>query len=234
MKLKTKVIAGTATLAFLAFAAGNLQGQQTVTNLLTITATIQEQAGTNINGAVTTVAAPIKSAFNTKQILAFLAKDEFEAGKYASTNFPPGAKLVIIVSDTNANYFCQVVDKHNNFLVDASNILKFQTNAIIQLYSGKTKNYGGSVGVLGDPVVTTLHVPTFGYDDSGITNGVGFQCSLVGLMRTTVTYTIVNRSTLVVTTSGRIASFAGAGTNQGTPFLASGSLNATGRRTFRN
>lgn len=233
MKLKTKIIAGTATLAFVAFAAGSLQAANQVTNLLTITATIQEQGSTNINvhSGVTTVTAPTKFAFNTKQFLALLAQDEHAASNYNSTTFPPGAKLVIVVSDSNAPYFCQVVDKNNNFLVDVSNILKFQTNIIFQLYSGKTKNY--SFGVGGDPTVTTLHVPTFGFDDSGITNGVGFQCSMVGLMKTTVTYTIVNRSTLVVTTSGRIASFAGAGTNQGTPFLVTGSLNATGRRTFR-
>jgi hypothetical protein len=234
MKLKTKIIAGTATLAFVAFAAGSLQAQEQITNVFTITATIQEQAGTNYNGAVTTVAAPTKSAFNTKQILAFLAKDEHAAGTYTPTNFPPGAKLVVIVSSSDANSFCQVLDKNNNFLVDVTNILKFRTNAPIQLYSGKTKNYGGSAGVLGDPTTTTLQVPTIAYDDSGITNSVGIQCSLVGLMKDTVTYTIVNRSTLVVTTSGRIASFAGTGTNRGTPFLITGSLTAAGRRTFRN
>lgn len=233
MKLQTQILAGATGLAFLVFAAGSVQAQYQMTNLLTITGTIQVQASTNYNGSVTTVAAPIKYSLGTKQLLSFLARDEFAAGKYAFTNFPAGAKLVAIVSESGANSYCQVLDKNNNFLVTVTNILTFRTNATTQIYTGKTKDYAG-VGVLGDPTVTTLQVPTIGYDDSAIANGVGFQCALVGLMKDTVTYTIVNRSTLVVTTSGKMASFAGTGTSQGIPFLITGSLNAAATRTFRN
>ena len=231
MKLKTKIIAGTATLAFLAFAGGNLQAANQVTNLLTITAAIQEQGGTNINAnsGVTTVAAPTKFAMNTKQILAFLAKDEFAAGSYSATNFPAGAKLVALVSDVGDDY--QVVDKHNGFLVDVSNIIKFSTGA--QIYSGKTKDFLGNV--LGYPTVTRLQAATMVYDDSAITNGVKFKCNMIGLMKRTATYTVptLHNPATTVTTSARMVSFTGAGTNQVTPFIITGSLNAAGRGTFR-
>jgi hypothetical protein len=226
MKLKTKIIAGTAALAFFAFAAGSLQAQQQVTNLLTITATLQAQGGTNNNGTITTVAAPVKSSFNTKQILALLARDEFAAGRYGFTNFPVGAKLVVIASDTTD--YCQVVDKHNGFLVDVSNVLTFQNSPFGDLHSGKTANSTG----WGAPTVTKLQMPTIGYDDSAISGGVGFRCTLVGLMKRTVTYTIHNRSSLIVNTSAKLTGGIGTGTNQGTPFLITGSMNAAGKRTF--
>ena len=227
MKLRTKIIAGIAALAFLTFAAGSLQAQQ-VTNLLAITATIQEQGGTNNNGTVTTVAAPTKLALNTKQILVFMARDEYAAGRYAFTNFPAGAKLAAIVSETS--YICQVLDKNNNLIVDVSNILRIPINGIVEVHSGKTENSTG----WGDPTVTKLQVPTIDYDDSGIIGGVRFQCNMTGLMKSTVTYAISSSTkTLGVTTSAKIAAFAGTGSYEGTHFVITGSLSAAGKGTFK-
>src|ERR1039457_4977361 len=95
MKLTTKIMAGTAALAFLTMAAGSLQAQ--VTNLVTITATASMQDTTSTdNGTVTTYNSPIVYSVTTVEILADLAVDENAEGKYGSPTFPPGAKLVAI------------------------------------------------------------------------------------------------------------------------------------------
>lgn len=224
MKLKTKIIAGAALLAFLTFAAGSLRADN-VTNVLTINATVMTQGNTNDNGTVTTIAAPIKESVETKQVLEFLAVDENAEGNYPSNSFPTGAKLVVI-GDSDF----QVLNKSNKFLVDVSGVLSVQdvnegTNDMI---SGKVINETG----LADTTLTDLHVLKFIYDDSAVSGGVGLQFYLEGLMTSTVTDTAPKAGKYTETKSNKITSALGEGNFQGTPFVITGSLTADGKATI--
>ena len=203
--------------AFLA--AMTLQTVQTqVTNLVTITATAEAQGGTNDNGTVTTIKKPTKLTLDTKQILAFLAEDEYAEGEYASTNFPTGAKLVVIGGDF------QVLDKTNNFLVDVSDILSIEkgTNDIV---SGKINDSTG----LYENSATKVYILRISYDDSGISGGAGLQFYLAGLMRCTVTNTAPNESGFYTETdSDRMDASAGQGHYQDRSFVITGSLTLAG------
>ena len=225
MKLQTQIIAGAAALAFLTGGVAGLQAAETVTNPLTITATVRSQGGTNIVHGVTIVTNQIQT-LTTKTILGFLARDEFAAGRYSATNFPAGAKLVAIVSTGGDDY--QVLDKKNQLLVDVSNIITFSTTS--EVYVGRTKSFP-VVGVAGDPTEVRWQAATFSYDDSAITGSVGFHYTMVGTMKRTVTYTFPSYTTLFVATSATMA-FSGTGSYQGTPFIVTGTLNAAGARLF--
>ena len=224
MKLTSKIIAGTAALAFLTIAAGSLQAQ--ITNVITFTATVKAQKESTDNGTNTITPAPKAVSVTTKTLLGFLAVDEFAEGKFGSTNFPAGAKLVIITGNGDGEF--QVLTSSNTFLVDVSDILfAFEGNNNIS--SGKQNDYTG----LANPTETKLHVLTFGYDDSRVLplNGstVDLQFHMTGLMTSTKTDTVPNNNTVYMETKSNIlTSGVGEGDFQGNPFVITGGLTATG------
>src|ERR1700744_248405 len=98
MKFK-KIIAAIAATVFATIAAN--QGKAIpisyFTNAVTISATAITQEGTNTTSTTTTVSTG-KVSVTTKQLLAWLAKDEKVEGNYpAGTNFPAGAQLLLLV-----------------------------------------------------------------------------------------------------------------------------------------
>jgi hypothetical protein len=159
---------------------------------------------------------------DTKRILEFLAKDEYAEGNYASSNFPAGAKLVVIDGDF------QVLGTSNKFLVDVSDILSVETGAN-NIVSGKINDSTG----LYDNFGTSLCIVRFNYDDSRISGGVGLQFYLAGLMTSIVTDTTTNASGVYTETDCDSSDFAaGEGNYQGTPFVITGSLTLAGRGTL--
>jgi hypothetical protein len=231
MKLKSNIIAGTATLAFLTIAAGNIEAQ--VRAIVGFTGTALVQGSSTKNGTVIQYAAPAKQAFATKDILQNLALDENAAGKYKSTTFPSGAQLVAIISNTAENKGTfQVLDKNNNLLVDVSNILTISYGTYGNFIISGAQN--GNTG-LSTPSRTVSNVLTISYDDSGITGSVKFRFYLTGIITGTTTDTTPNGRTGVYTEtqSGTMSTAAGEGDYQGQPFVFTGSLTLSGQATLR-
>ena len=230
MKLKTTIITGLATLAFLTFAAGSLQAQ--VTCAITITTTASAQNGSTDNGTTNTTLAPIKVSIDTKQILAAMALAENAAGNYpAGTSFPTGAKLVVVISNNNAPDF-QVLDKTNHLLVDVSDIL-FGLNSGnngSDIFSGKQTDATG----LSSPTTTDLQIFTLAYDDTAILGSDKIKLYLTGLAINTTTDTVPNKLTGVYTEtqSHKMANAAGDGSQDGLAFVLTGSVAVTGKASF--
>ena len=228
MKLATKIMAGTAALAFLTLATGS-QAQVTLT--ITLSGSVSVQGATNDNGTVTAYASPAKKTFATKDILKNLALDEYAENNFPSNSFPAGAKLVVVTGNNNGEFL--VVDKSGtNVLVDVSDII-FAQDGIIGNYiaSGKQNDTTG----LASPSKTYQHVFTIGYDDSKIPGGggVGFQFYMTGLMTDSTTDTTPNATTGAYTESKSAKMSAiGEGNYQGQPFVLTGSLNASGKATL--
>lgn len=198
-----------------------------VTNLFTIFAITELQGGTNDDGTITTIKEPMECTFDTKRILAFLARDKHAAGQYASTNFPACTKLVEI----GGNF--QVLDQTNNFLVDVSDILSIEKGSN-NIVNGKIFDSTG----LYDKSLTELHLLRLNYDDSGISGGAGLQFYLAGLMRGTITDTVSNKTghtfefdknwvsanTNTETYCYQMDAAVGEGNYQGRPFVIMGGL----------
>ncbi len=223
MKLKTKIVSSAAVLAFLSLAINSLQAQ--VTNLVSITATVLIQGSVNDNGTNTTAAAPSKHSVTTQTLLGLLAQDEYAEGNYGSTNFPTGAKLVVIDSHNNNPAF-QVLTSGNVLLVDVSDILA-GISEDNDVYSGKQNDSTG----LSNPSTTDLSVFKFKFDDTGITGGQGVQFYLQGLMTNTKADTIPVNGVYTQTESHKMSG-AGQGTFQGVSFVLTGSLSASGKATL--
>ena len=197
-----------------------------VTNTLKITATILLQAGTNDNGKAVTTAAPAKLAFDTKQILVFLARDEFAEGNYGATEFPTNATLVAAISgpETGDKGIFQVLDENGALLVDVSDILSLQqgTNVVV---SGKMDDNNS----LGDRSVTQQYILAFNYDDSAIKDGVRLKFCLQGLTTRKVADTTNKAGVLTETISSKMAGAMGDGNYRGDPFVINGSLTGGGK-----
>ncbi len=119
MKLKIKIVAGATVLVFLTFAA-SLRAQ--LTNVLSITATVSMQGNPSDNGTVNTTAS-VKRTINIKQILAWLAQDEFAEGNFTSNSFPPGAQLVYVGIGVEP---FQVIDREmlcRNLLISGASVV---------------------------------------------------------------------------------------------------------------
>jgi hypothetical protein len=195
MKLKSNIIAGTATLAFLAITAGSIEGQ--VPAIIALTGTASMQGSSTNNGTVTQYAAPTKYAFATKDILQNLALDENAAGKYKPTTFPSGAQLVATVSNNGPNKGTfQVLDKNNHLLVDVSNIISMSYGTYGNLIISGNQN--GNTG-LSSPSRTVSNVLTISYDDSGITGSVRFRFYMTGIITGTTSDTTPSGKTRVYT-----------------------------------
>ena len=224
MKITTKIITGTAVLAFLTLAAGSLQAQ--VTNLCSITATVLIQGSTSDNGTISTAAAPTKHTLTTANLLTWLAKDENLEGNYGSTTFPTGAKLVAIGGNNNGPDF-QVLTSGNAFLVDVSDIMTINSGNN-DVYSGKQNDNTG----LSSPMTTDLNVDTLIFDDTAISGGQGVQFSLQGLLTNTQTDTLPVNNVYTQTESHKMTSGTGEGQYLGTPFMITGGFSASGKATL--
>jgi hypothetical protein len=229
MKTKTLLFAGAAALALMTLAAGNLQAQQaTVTNTVSISFTAAFQNSTTDKNDVSTTPAPIIRSANTSLILKWLASDENEEGNYTTgSTFPAGAKLVAISSSTNNSPDFQVLDKHNNFLVDVSDLLSVTNSGVFgsDISSGKTSDSTG----LADPSQLDQQVYTVIYDDSFSTGLVQF--SFTGVIKNTTTDSKPNSTTGVYkeTQSHNISSGQGDGAYEGVPAVVTGgSFKASG------
>lgn len=195
------------------------------TNIVTLTATIESQGGTNVSGGFTTIASPKKTAITTKQLLQWLAKDEFSEGNIDTNSFPSGAYLAVITTPTTEDF--QVLTKNNSLLVDVSDVFigYFGSNT---LYTAKIRNSTG----LYSPSGMTTRVATLVFDDSGVNavNGptAGVTIYLIGLQTTTVTDTNPSRSGVYTeTVSATTPNAVGEGTYQGTPVIVTGSFGYT-------
>jgi hypothetical protein len=211
-----------AILAAMVFASGNLLHAQD-TNLVTFTAVAEMQGGTNDNGANSTILAPVRQAMNTKQILEFLAQDENAAGRYASPNFPAGAKLMV----GSVSGDLQVWDRNNKFLVDVTNILKVSrgTNVVM---NGKINDSTG----LNNHTVTREYILKFNYDDTAVLGSLGFQFYLQGLTKKTDTQGTPDKNGVYTETVLNEMSVAnGDGNSNGLPFVISGSVIISGKTT---
>jgi len=225
VKLKIKIIAGLFVFMLSVLAAGNLQAQNTYTNLVTITATMELQGNYTENGAVETAAPPMSEALGMKQLLGIMAVDEHAAGDYVGTAFPSGAKLVDIDSTNPPDY--QVLDENNNFIVDVTNVLSI-AHSTNEIYIGK---YNTSTG-LNDPTLTTKHINRYTYDDSAISGGVGLCFTLQGQGTLTITDTTPKNGVYTENKVSKTPSAAGQGNYQGTAFIITGSMTQTRNNKF--
>lgn len=98
-------------------AAGcNLEAQ--VFQTASITGASVSQSAQNVNG---NTPAPSRTTITTESFLKQLARDEFAAEAYGSNVFPAGARL-----NYSSGTGFQVVDRHNNLLVNVSSVLYLQ------------------------------------------------------------------------------------------------------------
>ena len=224
MKLKNKIIAGAAMLAFLAFSAGGLHAG--VTNLLTIKATLLGQMSSTTNGSIVTAAAPAKATVTTANILNALATDEHAEAHLLGTPFPAGAKLVVI--DGNGGGSFKVLDANNQVIVDVSDILS-ASNGKNDIFSGSQNDVTG----LASTTVADDNLLIFTYDDSGIlVGGAGLKFSMQGLSENKTTDTAPVAGVYTETHSSKVVDATGEGNVEGHPFVLFGSLTAAGKGTL--
>jgi hypothetical protein len=231
MKLKTTIITGLATLAFLTFAAGSLQAQ--IISLVTITATASVQNPTTDNGTVSTTSAPTKVSVTTKQILSALAIAEHIEGNYLpGSTFPAGAKLVVVIGHGGTPPDFQVVDAHNILLVDVSDIISAQNTG--QFGSKVTSGKQNDVTGLANPSQTELQIFTLIYDDTAIAGSQNIQFYLTGAMSSVTTDTVPNVATgaYTETQTDKMTDGAGDGNANAVPLVITGSVTAVGKANF--
>jgi len=195
-------------------------------NFLTVSATAQSQQTTNAQSNGSTILNPLKSRIDTRQLLVWLAQDEYTAGHYGFTNFPDGAQLTYVpfFPGLEGTLFfdgpaTQVLDKNGQLIIDTSDILTFQ-DGNNPVFSGKLRPDNAAY----NPTGKELHFVRVNYDDSAVTNGVGVQFSLQGLMTTTFTD---SKPTALLTfnrTATGKADAAGDGSLNGVPFVLTGSI----------
>ena len=196
-------------------------------NIVTISATAQSQQATNTaSSGNSTIPNPLKSRIDTKQILAWLAQDEYAAGHYGYTNFPDGAQLIYIpffAGLEDSVFFSgpatQILDKNGELIIDTSDILTVQ-DGNNHVFSGKLRPDNAAY----NPTGKELHFIRVTYDDSALTNGVGLQFNLQGLMTTAFND---SKPTSVLTfnrTATGNADAAGDGSLNGVPFVLTGSI----------
>ena len=231
MNTTIKIITRTVALAVLTFTADRLQAQ--VTNVIAISATAQTQSRSLTNGTTVTTPIPPKSTFNVKFLLGFLAQDEAAQGNYVhgATNFPAGAKLVVIDATTNRPALFQVLAANNAFLADVSDIIFAKEGHFKNDITSGTQS---STNGMAKPKVTDLHVLTLGYDDSNAIalfgDVVGLQFYLTGLMTSTDAVSKPSKAGVVtLTQASSMSNAAGEGFYQGKPFVITGSVSSAGK-----
>jgi len=221
------------SLGMLFFCADCLQAQTTNQVIITATATVQNPSS-NDNGTVTTTPAPTSLALSTKQILSFLAVDESSEGNYAQTNFPAGAKLMLL-PDTGSGPDFQVWGKTNNLLVDVSDLLTLTNGGDYGslITSGKINDANS----LPSPATTNQQIVTIDYDDSSAGGNLQFYISGTG--KDITDYTVIRPSagTYKETESNSATGMSGDGNYTDTngnvnPLVVTGSFAASGSGTF--
>jgi hypothetical protein len=225
MKLNKLIMAGVAALSFLALTVGNVKAVfvPSVTNSVSINATAVAQSGTNNNGTITTVSST-KISVNTKQILQWLALDEFAEGNFPSNSFPKGAQLVLI--NGNGSDF-QVLDKNGNPLVDVNDLLSID-HGDRTVVTAKISDVTG----LYSPSASQTRLFDFSYDDGGIDNGVHLRFDVEGQETITLSDSPVKAGAYTQSISVSVSPMVGDGTYQGIPFVITGSLSFSGKQTL--
>ncbi|MFO1488534.1 MAG: hypothetical protein U1F65_08650 [Verrucomicrobiota bacterium] len=209
-----------AVLSLSAFTATVRAEIQTVLN---VTATALIQRDSTDNGTNTITPSPAVRTFTTKTILKQLALDKFILGDYPATNFPAGAKLVMIFSGEGATF--QVVSRTNEFLVDVSDIFHLEVGER-QVFSGKVNDDTS----LPNPSVTERRMVSLEFDDTEITGGGDVKFVLIGLMKsvTTDTKPSVTTGRYVETQNHSVTQASGHGAYLGADAVITGSFNAIG------
>ncbi len=220
MKTKIKELLWIAVLSFAA-----LHANAQISGDLFITATAEIQAGGY--GAVTFP--PKKFKLNTKQILAFLAQDEFASGNYSSTNFPPGARLVLggdTQFDDNSLDFV-VLDRDGNELVDVSDILKLTNGANVIVWGNLYESDGTKIRSH-----SSKYMEQFTYDSTD-PSGLDLHFSITGSATCKVTQPKPDLSgAFTITSSLKMAGY-GDGSFQGQPLAVTGDLSVTGQQKIQ-
>jgi hypothetical protein len=244
MKLITRIMVAVLGAAFLTIAVGRLHAQTNAENVLTISATGSLQNG----GAAdrVTILPPFKVSIATKQILQFLAEDEHVEQNYALSNFPAGAKLVVLMPSFDINFYLewmggtnkevgafQVWDKNNNVLVDVSDILSFSygSNSAFttnDVYSGRSDH---QITGLAFPSWSVEQRATITFDDTGIIGGGGLHFSLTGIETSKFTDTVPKLGTglYTETQTHKITSGEGSGTFEGRIIFVTGTVSASAK-----
>jgi hypothetical protein len=151
-----------------------------IAQVVSITGSELAQGAESDNGKTTTTKVPTKTTITTAVLLEDLAKDENTAAKYDATNFPVGAKLLY-----TANSGFQVVDKHNNPLVNVANILSLVTAGQNEITSG---TFGDPSGSTTPPFTQTdLRLVTLAYDATSVGGTMKFAVTGTGSSETTTT-----------------------------------------------
>jgi hypothetical protein len=243
MKLITRIMVAVLGAASLTIAVGSLHAQTDAENVLTLTATASIQNFSTGDGSTTLP--PIKLSITTKQILQFLAEDEHAEGTYALSNFPAGAKLVVLMPSFDLQFYYdwmdgtnkevrtfQVRDKHDALLVDVSDILSFSygSNSAFttnDIYAGKFDHMTG----LALPSWTVVQRATIIFDDTAITGGGGLHFSLTGIETSKFTDAVpkVPNGFYTETQTHKIASAEGSGIFKSLILFATGTVSASGK-----
>ncbi len=176
---------------------------------LAITVTTQNPNTTTTSTAIT-VPPFIKSAITTTSLLPTIAQDEFTAGKYGSTTFPAGAKLVFMsdpFSFTSSSYV--VEDKNGNPLVDISNLMTFEPENGVTLVS-----YVQSLPTEIYKTFSWDYIGIVTFDDTGVGGTTAFAFSY--LVNATMKDTF-SKGTLTESASSKLGAATGTALLNGVP-----------------
>ncbi len=182
-------------------------------NILTISAIAESQQPTNAQSNGSTIPNPLKSRVDNKQILVWLAQDEYTEGNYGAPVFPAGTQLAIDGPDI------LVEDQTGAVLVNASDIFYLQ-DGTNNVFSGKLRPDNAAY----NPTGKELHYFRLNFDDTAVPGGVGLQFNLQGLMTTTFNDTKPAAYTFNRTATGKAPNAAGDGNLNGVPCVLTGSI----------
>jgi hypothetical protein len=206
----------TAALAFASSPVGAANPKIDDLNVITVEFKLQLQGGFTDDGTVRTYANPTIQKLNTKDLLAVLAADKYAQTNYPANFFPSGSKLGITGAGTVV-----VVNRNNEFLVDVSDIVRFETstNGIL---AGRVDNVTG----LARPENTEQAIARMVFDDTAITNGSNLSFVIEGLdtIKTNDTQPSQSTGKYREVRSDRVNSAAGEGQTAGTRFVITGSI----------
>ncbi len=204
MKHRIQILIAATTAGLWLSPPATLQGQ--VSLEVSISGTVFEQGTTNNNNATTTTKTPIKKSLTTGTLLKELALDEKAAGDWAENSFPADARLIYV----NGAGF-KVVDRHDDLLVTATNILSLQTNGQVEITSGSYVD--GSAGDAFQPYnQTDVQLATFTYNATSFGRLTKF--TVTGVSTSTAKNTPPNaEGNSTETDSFRLQNGTGEGTN---------------------
>ena len=217
MKLKALL---TGLAAITVCSGGSLRAD--VMQIVTFTMTTYTQNTNYDNGTVSVTGNPIVKTYNTQVILNLLALDKQAQGQWTSSVFPAGSKLAVSNSWV-------VLDSANHVLADVSDILSTSDGAN-EITSGKQNDNTQ----LASPTRSAMGVLDIVFDDTAIAGGNNLSFHLQGLCTWSVSDTAPSSiGAYTETQTSKITGAAGEGTwGNGTPFVCSGNVSATGKATF--